>query len=129
LITSSDIRLLADENIAADAITALRADGADVVGVADRGLRGHADADVLAAAVAESRAVVTQDMGFGRLAILRGSPCHGLVLIRPGDLLPAEVTELLRNFRSSRTSLMPPFVVVLEPGAMRVRSLALPEKG
>jgi predicted nuclease of predicted toxin-antitoxin system len=126
LIASSDIRFLADENIAAQTADALRAGGADVVGVADRGLRGHGDGEVLAAAVAEGRAVLTQDMGFGRLAILRGSPCHGLILIRPGDLLPAEVTELLRNFRSSRTNLTPPFVVVLEPGAMRVRSLALP---
>jgi len=124
LITSADIRFLADENIAADVIVVLRAGGADVVSVADRGLRGHGDADVLAAAVAEGRAVLTQDMGFGRLAILRGAPCLGLVLVRPGDLLPAEVTELLRNFRSSRTNLTPPFVVVLEPGAMRVRSLA-----
>lgn len=103
MIAAPDIRFLADENIAADAIAALRADGADLVGVADRGLRGHDDADVLAAAVAEGRAVLTQDMGFGRLAILRGSPCHGLVLVRPGDLLPVEVTELLRKFRSSRT--------------------------
>ena len=125
MIAPSAIRFLADENIAADTIAALRADGADVVGVADRGLRGHVDAEVLAAAVAEERAVLTQDTGFGRLAILRGSPCHGLVLVRPGNLLPAEVTELLRTFRSSRTSLTPPFVVVLEPGAMRVRSLAL----
>lgn len=122
---SSDIRFLADENIAADTIVALRADGADVVGVSDRGLRGHADADVLNAAVAEERAVLTQHAGFGRLAILRGSPCYGLVLIRPGDLLPAEVTEMVRKLRSSGTNLTPPFVVVLEPGAMRVRSLTL----
>jgi predicted nuclease of predicted toxin-antitoxin system len=125
LIASSAIRFLADENISADTIAALRADGADVIGVADRGLRGRGDAEVLAAAVAEGRVVLTQDMDFGRLAILRGSPCHGLVLVRPGDLLPAEVTELLRNFRAATINPTPPFVVVLEPGAMRVRSLAI----
>lgn len=56
-------RLLLDEHISPDVAEQLRARGIDAVAVSDRPeLRGRADGDVLGAAAAEDRAVVTRNL-------------------------------------------------------------------
>jgi predicted nuclease of predicted toxin-antitoxin system len=60
-------RLLADENFKLPVVEALRALGHEVVTAQDEGLSGRADAEVLAAATAAVRAVVTHDRDFLRL--------------------------------------------------------------
>lgn len=120
----ADLRLLGDENIAPRTVAALRAQGFDVVRARERGLRGRPDVEVLAAAFADGRVVLSHDTDFGLLAVATGEPCVGLILIRPGDLLPEEVEELVLAFLSADLELEPPFIVVLEPGRVRVRSLS-----
>ncbi|MEK6607562.1 MAG: DUF5615 family PIN-like protein [Myxococcota bacterium] len=123
MLRPADLRFLTDENIAPAVVEDLRARGCDVVRAAERGLRGRADAEVLAAAAGEARAVLTQDTEFGGLALVRGVPCHGIVLIRPGDLTAPEAIRLLRAFLTTDVELPAPFVVVLEPHGMRIRAL------
>ncbi len=57
------VRLLLDEHISPDVAEHLRARGVDAVAVSDRSdLRGRDDSDLLEAAAAESRAVVTRNL-------------------------------------------------------------------
>ena len=123
---SSGLRFLADENIAASAIDSLRSVGVDVVTVDDRRLRGFPDHRLLDAATAEHRAILTQDTDFGTLAIAQGAPCFGIILVRPGDLLPSELLALMADFMQMNAELPTPFIVVLERGRTRVRALTEP---
>lgn len=57
------VRLLLDEHISPDVAEQLRARGIDAVAVSDRSeLRGRDDLDLLEAAAAENRAVVTRNL-------------------------------------------------------------------
>jgi len=60
------MRLLANENIPGDAVTALRAAGHDVAWVRSDA-PGSSDRDVLAPAMSENRILLTFDKGFGEL--------------------------------------------------------------
>ncbi len=123
---SSGLRFLADENIAASAIDSLRSLGGDVVTVDDRRLQGFPDHRLLDAATAEHRAILTQDTDFGTLAIAQGAPCFGIILVRPGDLLPSELLALVADFLRADAELPAPFIVALERGRTRVRALTEP---
>ncbi|HVC39801.1 MAG TPA: DUF5615 family PIN-like protein [Candidatus Dormibacteraeota bacterium] len=57
------MRLLLDEQLSPEIAQQLQRRGHDVLSVAGAGLRGHADAAVLALAVSQERAVVTEPMG------------------------------------------------------------------
>ncbi|HVS34516.1 MAG TPA: DUF5615 family PIN-like protein [Gemmataceae bacterium] len=59
--------LLADENFPRPAVEALQALGHDVQTVQDAGLRGRTDVEVLTAATAARRAVVSHDRDYLRL--------------------------------------------------------------
>ena len=65
-------KLLADENIHRDVVRFLRDRGFDVLDVAEEGMLGTTDVDLLRRAVSEDRVVMTHDRDFGTLAILTG---------------------------------------------------------
>jgi predicted nuclease of predicted toxin-antitoxin system len=76
------VRLKLDENLPDVAREAAVALGHDVDTVADEGLGGAPDPDVLAAAASEDRFVVTLDRGFGDVRRYppgshAGAPCSG----------------------------------------------------
>ena len=78
------MKLLLDEMFAPAIAAELRRRGYEVVAVAERAdLRGQADALVFAAAWAEGRCVVTENVGDYRLlaaeASRAGRPCPGLI--------------------------------------------------
>jgi hypothetical protein len=80
------VRLLLDEHFSPEIAESLRPHGHDVVAVAEReDLRGRADAVILAAAAAERRVVVTEDVGdLMSLAARRlpdRKPHRGVVLV------------------------------------------------
>ena len=119
----AQLRFLADENVAESVIARLRELSVDVASIDDLGLRGQPDHRLLEVASPVERVVLTQDTDFGQLAIAHGTPCFGIVLLRPGDLLPSELLVLLEDFRRADRELPVPFIVVLEPGSTRVRAL------
>jgi predicted nuclease of predicted toxin-antitoxin system len=88
------VRVLADTNIVAAAVRALRADGHDVDYIAERP-EDPGDAAILAEALRTRRVLITKDFDIGAL-VYRDSCKHaGVVLVDDlGDVL-AE-TELLR---------------------------------
>ncbi len=76
------MRLLADENIPAETIEALRKATHDVASTAEES-PGASDETVLQRAIAENRIVLTFDKDFGELAFRRGLPAScGVILLR-----------------------------------------------
>src|SRR4051794_14175214 len=71
-------RLLADEQFPLSVVRALRGLGHDVLTVQGAGLSGAADPDVLTAATADGRAVLTHDRDYIRLH-KRGAVHAGIV--------------------------------------------------
>ena len=82
----AQFKLLTDENVNRVVVTLLRQRGFDVLDVAEEGLLGASDVELLRRAVSEDRVVVTHDRDFGTLAILRGEPVVGIVYVRPGHI-------------------------------------------
>lgn len=83
-------RLLADEQFPLPVVRGLRALGHDVRTVQEAGLAGSADPDVLAAATADGRAVLTHDRDYIRLH--RRSPGHAGIVFVSEDRDSAAVT-------------------------------------
>jgi predicted nuclease of predicted toxin-antitoxin system len=82
------MRLLANENVSAMVIRALRQRGHDVMS-AKESLRGEPDAAVLERARRKERLVITHDKDFGELAFRYGLPVEcGVLLFRLGGSDP-----------------------------------------
>lgn len=79
------MRLKLDENLPASAEPRLRALGYDVDTVLDEGLTGHPDRAVWAAAQAEGRLLVTQDLDFSDLRKFSPGTHAGVLLVRLPD--------------------------------------------
>jgi predicted nuclease of predicted toxin-antitoxin system len=115
--------LLANENIPAAAVEALRREGHDVVWVAD-GVSSAADSDVLQIAYAENRTVLTFDKDFGELAFRAKLPASsGVVLFRIASVNAAMAAETIAAAMRSRTDWAGHFSVVEND---RVRMTPLP---
>ena len=116
------MKLLADENIAAQIVDQLRQLGHDVLYPPETGL--SADDDIwLDKARTEQRILVTDDKDFGELVFRRKLPSAGVVLLRLHRLpLPDRLLWLQSRWR--RIFSYPPasFVVVSEH-KIRVRSV------
>ena len=122
--------LFADQNIHADVIAFLRAEGFAVVDVVEAHLSGGSDALILARAVADGRVVLTHDADFGTLAIARGSPVVGIVYLRPGHVGPESTIDTLTRLLAADPELTAPFLLVAKRVGdrvnIRVRPLARP---
>jgi predicted nuclease of predicted toxin-antitoxin system len=91
------MKLLANENIPASAILALRDDGHDVLW-ARTDLPGAADRQLLDLAVQESRLLVTFDKDFGELVFRQGlsAPC-GVILFRLDVRSPEWIAQFMAS--------------------------------
>ncbi|HEX4339022.1 MAG TPA: DUF5615 family PIN-like protein [Polyangiaceae bacterium] len=115
-----DWPLLADENIHPDVVSGLRAKGKDVRSICERGF-GLDDRDVLRAAHADKRVVLTHDADFGTLAVRDGEPFTGIVYLRPGHHSAAFVLEMLAAIDSASLDVDAGFMVVAERKGDQVR--------
>lgn len=96
------MRIIANENIAANVLAELRARGHDVVSVKES-MRGAKDPQVLSRGQAEQRVLITHDKDFGELAFRFGLPAEcGVVLFRlSGDTPEADkqrIVDVLEGF-------------------------------
>lgn len=120
------MRFLIDECLSARLAVLLTAAGHDAVHVGDRGLLGAADDVVLAAALAESRIVVSADTDFGELLAERRVAEPSLVLFRrPGRTAERQASILLANLDQVTSDLIAGAVVVVAEDRLRVRRLPL----
>ena len=117
------MKLLADENFPRAAVEAARAAGFDVSWVSED-TPSIGDRDVLAAAIAEGRVILTLDKDFGELLFAAAAaPPPGVLFIRPGDLPPDQVARRLLGLLAQNLPLVGFFTV--DDGS-RVRSRPLP---
>lgn len=86
------MRILADENMERQTVSALRAAGHDVRWVKEE-QPSTADPDVLIWATRESRLLITYDKDFGEISQRRRQPApYGIILFRIGDDVPSDET-------------------------------------
>ena len=69
---------------------------------------------IRARATTLGRVVLTQDADFGTLVIRDRLPFIGIIYIRPGDLHPSVVLDLIVAITHSSTRVVPPFIVVAD---------------
>lgn len=94
------MKIKVDENIPLRLVAALRDVGHDVQTVAEEGLTSRPDAEIWAAACREGRFLITQDLDFSDIRLLRPGTHPGLLVVRlrePGAVaLAARVNAALR---------------------------------
>jgi predicted nuclease of predicted toxin-antitoxin system len=117
---TSDLALLADENIHPDVIRALREKARDVRSIQEDH-PGANDHTVLRIGHAEGRVVLTHDLDFGTLAIRDRAPFTGIICVRPGHISPAFVLDLLAAAEAAHVDVEAPFILVIERRASGVR--------
>jgi predicted nuclease of predicted toxin-antitoxin system len=107
------MRLIADENIPAGMVAALRAAGHEVVAVAKVAPRAS-DEEVLAAAVAKGLVLLTLDADFGRMIFAEGYRAPpGIIYLRSPPPSPAIAIErVLRVARADAPSIDGYFVSI-----------------
>lgn len=113
--------LLADENIHPGVIQNLRSRGRDIRTVAEEGLQGSDDLDILQRAHSQGRVVVTHDADFGALAIRSGEPVVGVVLLRPGHISPLIVLQMLEAIEAEAPAVAAPFLAVAQRAGRTIR--------
>ncbi|MCA1705101.1 MAG: DUF5615 family PIN-like protein [Actinobacteria bacterium] len=119
------MKFLLDEGLAPRVLDLLTAADHDVVHVRDIGLQSAPDADVLAAALAQGRVLLTLDTDFGALLALSGARQPSIVLFR-GEVTrrpEGQARLLLANLEQVVTDLTDGAVVVLGDDRIRIRGL------
>jgi len=116
------VRIKLDENITVEAKAPLVAAGHDVDTVIDEALAGHPDPDVLAGAVADQRALVSFDLGFGDPRVYPPGSHRGVILLRLRDQQPANVVALLQDLADNHDlDDLAGCIVVVTEGLVRIR--------
>ena len=116
------MKFLADECCDTDLVTALRADGHDVL-YASETLRGTDDEALLAQAFVDERLLLTEDKDFGELVYRLRKPTRGIILLRFSIANRSQKVVRLRYLlRNSADRLFGAFVV-LEVDKTRIRPL------
>jgi predicted nuclease of predicted toxin-antitoxin system len=116
------VRLKLDENITVVAQDLLVALGHDADTVADEQLVGRPDPDVLAAAVADQRALVTFDVGFGDPRSYPPDTHRGVILLRLRDQQPDNVVSVLQRLAENHDlDELAGCVVVVTEALIRIR--------
>ncbi|MCG6205885.1 DUF5615 family PIN-like protein [Rhodopseudomonas sp. HC1] len=116
------MRWLADECVSASLVRSLRADGHDVLYIAEMA-PGLSDADVIDFAVTDERLLLTEDKDFGELTVRFGHSVPGLVLLRidPADsaMQAARLKDVIARYGADLFGRY----VVIEQARMRARKL------
>ena len=119
------MRILANENLPGDAVTALRQRGHDVAWVRTDA-PGSSDTEILERAQRENRIVLTFDKDFGELAFRSGLPAlSGIILFRISAPSAAYVARAAALALESRTDWAGYFSVVED---RRIRMTPLPAR-
>ena len=111
-----------DENLPGSSARALVKAGHDVDTVADEGLTGAVDPDVVAAATAEGRVLITLDRGLGDIRAYPPGSHAGIVVLRLADQSAPTVSEAITDLANSPDlQALAGAVCVLQRGLLRIR--------
>lgn len=115
-----DFPLLTDENIDPEVVDFLRQLGFDVMDVAESGLQGSSDVNLLRLARSQGSVIVTHDADLGTLAILQGEPIVGVLYLRPAHIDAKFTIESLQAVLAADLDLTPPFILVAKRSGDKV---------
>lgn len=118
------MKFLVDECPPARLAVTLCAYNHDAIHVADRGLNGKSDTDVMALAVAENRILISADTDFGELLAASGAAAPSLILLRGfGGRPDTRISVILANLAQLEEYLLAGAIVVINESRIRVRLL------
>ncbi|MCC7173337.1 MAG: DUF5615 family PIN-like protein [Planctomycetes bacterium] len=118
------MRLVLDMNISPAWVVHLTAQNWDVVHWSTVGDARATDEAIFRWARQAGRAVVTADLGFGRLLALTGMTSPSVVEMRAGDILSASALQaLIAALGAHAADIEAGALVVVEPARSRVRLL------
>lgn len=112
---------MADENVDAGIVVRLRADGHDVVWVAELA-PGIDDEQVMALANDQGRVLITTDKDFGDLVFRLGRVTAGVILLRLEGLASTAKAETVSLAVAAHFAEIGGAFSVIAPGVMRIRT-------
>ena len=116
------MRFKLDENLPDSAASSLIKSGHDVHSVVAEGLKGAADPDVVAAATAEDRLLITLDRGLGDLRSYPPGTHAGIVVLRLTDQSAPAVRNAITELSNwEGLEALTGAVAVLQRGMLRIR--------
>ena len=112
--------LVADESVDGPIVVSLRAEGHEILYIAEEG-PGSSDDAVLAIANEHGAVLLTEDKDFGEMVFRQGKASSGVILVRVDGLSKRRKAEIVvaalcRLGRAVKRSF-----TVIEPGRVRVR--------
>ena len=111
-----------DENLPASSTDVLASAGHDADTVPAEGLTGAPDQDVVAAATAAGRILITLDQGMGDIRAYPPGSHSGIVVLRLADQSAATVTEAITDLAGlAEPANLTGAVAVLQRGLLRIR--------
>lgn len=116
------MRFLADENVSRLVIDRLRNGGHDVISIAET-RSGAPDKDVLDAADADGRILITEDRDFGEMVIRQRLGVSGVMLLELDRLSTAAEADAVAEIVAAQADRLLGNLVVIEPGRIRIRAL------
>jgi predicted nuclease of predicted toxin-antitoxin system len=122
------MKLKLDENLPESLVAELAALGHEVDNVRQEGLAGRDDADVWAAAQAENRFFITQDLDFSDLRQFQPGSHHGLLLVRLPDAGRLALTRQIADvFRRADVESWSRCFIVLSDHKLRIQHPTTPK--
>jgi predicted nuclease of predicted toxin-antitoxin system len=116
------MRFLTDENVSRRVIERLRDEGHDILSIRET-RPGLPDGDVLSAAEADGRILITEDRDFGEMVVRQRLGLNGVVLLELDRLENATEADTVAEVISAHAERLAGHLVVIEPGRIRVRPL------
>jgi predicted nuclease of predicted toxin-antitoxin system len=118
------LRFLVDQGVSPAIALALTAAGFDAIHVRNIGMAAASDEQIVIAARADNRVIVTQDTGFGGLLVMSRARAPSVILFRERSGRPSVQERLLfANLDIITEALQTGAIVVIEDDAVRVRRL------
>ena len=112
-----------DENLPASSAEVLARVGHHVDTVTSEGLKGAPDQDVVAAAAAAGRVLITLDQGMGDIRAYPPGSHAGIVVLRLADQSAAAVTQAVSELASfAEPTTLAGAIAVLQRGLLRASS-------
>jgi predicted nuclease of predicted toxin-antitoxin system len=118
------VKVKLDENVPRSARQVLIAAGHDVDTVIDEDLGGASDPQVVAAAAADERLLITLDRGLGDIRAYPPGSHAGILVLRPSDQSARTVAEALAEVVAGHDlTTLAGTVTVAQRGLLRIRRL------
>jgi predicted nuclease of predicted toxin-antitoxin system len=116
------VKFKLDENLPASSAAILETAGHDVDTVIGEGLTGALDPEVVAAATAAGRILISLDRGLGDIRRYPPGSHAGIVVLRPADQSPATVSKAIADLASiAEPASLARANTVLQRGLLRIR--------